>query len=295
MIFNKVVKSIQNDGMYVTMKKINHLFFLFFRRIYWQGKYFFNLLLGKNGRYVNHKYAKEFDITFYTPSFRSWMRAVLAHEKENITQSWIKNMSANEVLWDIGANVGVFALLAAKLKVKVVCFEPLFSNYHNLIRTIELNKDIAKLITVLPIAVSNKSMVDYFFIPSSDPGFSGSSFGEPINEQGEKLNYLYKTAVLGMSGDDVQKLLPDDLSGPDYIKIDVDNIEHKIIQGLENVIKNQNLKSVLIEINEELLEKKKYIVSILNANGFVNHIADREPTVLDRPNCNTYNYIFRRK
>ena len=115
MIFNKVVKSIQNDGMYVTMKKINHLFFLFFRRIYWQGKYFFNLLLGKNGRYVNHKYAKEFDITFYTPSFRSWMRAVLAHEKENITQSWIKNMSANEVLWDIGANVGVFALLAAKL------------------------------------------------------------------------------------------------------------------------------------------------------------------------------------
>ena len=136
--------------------------------------------------------------------------------------------------------------------------------------------------------------MNYFFIPSSEAGFSGSSFGEPINEQGEKLNYLYKTAVLGMSGDDVQKLLPDDLSGPDYIKIDVDNIEHKIIQGLEDVIKNQNLKSVLIEMNDEWLEKKIYIVSILNANGFVNHIADREPTVLDRP-CTTYNYIFRRK
>jgi len=165
MIFNKVVKSIQNDGMYVTMKKINHLFFLFFRRVYWKSKYFFSLLLGKKGRYVNHKYDKEFDIIFYTPNYRSWMRAVLAHEKENITQSWIKNMSANEVLWDIGANVGVFSLLAAKLRVKVVSFEPLYTNYHNLCRTIELNKDIAKLITVLPIAVSNKSMVDYFFIP----------------------------------------------------------------------------------------------------------------------------------
>ena len=138
-------------------------------------------------------------------------------------------------------------------------------------------------------------MVDYFFIPSSDPGFSGSSFGEPIDEKGEELSYLYKTAVLGMSGDDVQKLLPDELSGPDYIKIDVDNIEHKIIQGLDNVLKNPNLKSVLIEMNEDWLEKKISITSILNANGFVNNIADTEPTILNRQNCTTYNYIFRRK
>jgi FkbM family methyltransferase len=294
MIFTKVAKSILDDGIHHTMIKINNLFFLKIRRIYWKNKYFFTLLLGRGREYVNRKYDKGFDISFYTPNYRSWMRAVLAHKKENITISWIKNMSENEVLWDIGANVGVFSLLAAKFKVKVVSFEPLFTNYHNLCRTIELNKDIAKLITVLPIAISNKSTVDYLFIPMSDPGYSGCAFGEPINEHGKKLNYAYKSPVLGLSGNDVQKLLPDDLADPDYIKIDVDNIEHKIIQGLGDVIKNQNLKSVLIEIDEKWVEKSNLITSILNANGFVNYITDREPTV-NSPNCTTYNYIFRRK
>ena len=84
-IFKKLVKSLKNDSVGVTMKKINRVFVYFFlessARIYWKGKYFFSLLLGKKGRYVNHKYGKDFDIIFYTPNYRSWMRAVLAHEK----------------------------------------------------------------------------------------------------------------------------------------------------------------------------------------------------------------------
>jgi hypothetical protein len=37
---------------------------------------------------------------------------------------------------------------------------------------------------------------------------------------------------------------------PDYIKIDVDGAEQSIISGMSETIKNQRLKSVLVEVSE---------------------------------------------
>ena len=42
---------------------------------------------------------------------------------------------------------------------------------------------------------------------------------------------------------------------PDYIKIDVDGIEHYILKGSEKVI--NNAKSVLIEINDDFRAKNR--------------------------------------
>ena len=118
------------------------------------------------------------------------------------------------VLWDIGANIGVFSLLAAKYGVRVVSFEPLYSNYYVLCKNVEINSDISKLITVLPIALSDISMVDDLYIPTSDEGYSGVSFGEPIDQFEEfvkttrynkNLEYSSKSSILGMSGDEISK------------------------------------------------------------------------------------------
>ena len=144
------------------------------------------------------------------------------------------------------------------------------------------------------MALTDNSVIDYLYIPSSDPGNSGSAFGEPLDQYGNDLKYYYKSAVLGMSGDDLQLLLPDRIRNPDHIKIDVDNIEDKIIQGLlNNVLNNSNIKSILVEIDNTFQGKKYIIEKMLYSKGFINYSYDKEATTEDLK-CTTYNYIFRK-
>ena len=43
---------------------------------------------------------------------------------------------------------------------------------------------------------------------------------------------------------------------PDYIKIDVDGIEHLILRGGDKLFFSKKIKSVLIEINENFENQK---------------------------------------
>ena len=54
---------------------------------------------------------------------------------------------------------------------------------------------------------------------------------------------------------------------PNYLKIDVDNIENKVVKGASKLIKNKNLKSVLIEINPERNDDLE-ILNFLKSYGF---------------------------
>ena len=54
---------------------------------------------------------------------------------------------------------------------------------------------------------------------------------------------------------------------PNYIKIDVDGIEHKIINGANKTLDNENLKSILIELNTNL-SKHRLVIAELESYGF---------------------------
>ena len=46
---------------------------------------------------------------------------------------------------------------------------------------------------------------------------------------------------------------------PDFIKIDVDGLEHKVIEGAKQTLKNKKIKSLIIELNTNLSEHLKLI------------------------------------
>jgi len=75
------------------------------------------------------------------------------------------------------------------------------------------------------------------------------------------------THVQGMFG-----VTLDDLCGkwgfpyPNYIKIDVDGIEIFILKGAENVLRNPQLISVIIELGTP--EEQNEAVQLMNAAGF---------------------------
>jgi len=64
--------------------------------------------------------------------------------------------------------------------------------------------------------------------------------------------------------DEISKIL--NLPNPDYIKIDVDGIEHLILKGGINILSNS--KSVLIENSKKFTEQNEEIVKTLKELSF---------------------------
>jgi len=106
-------------------------------------------------------------------------------------------------------------------------------------------------------------------------GYSGHIFGDPING---KLSY-------GICSDTIKNLIMNNIiKSPDYIKIDVDGTEIKILNGMESLWSDSKLKSILIEFNNT--KDINYYSEFLNKFGFF---------LSQRPNGNNLNYIFSRK
>ena len=53
---------------------------------------------------------------------------------------------------------------------------------------------------------------------------------------------------------------------PNYLKIDVDGLEHQILEGGINTLSHKNIKSILIEINENYDEQEKDKINNVRKN-----------------------------
>ncbi|MBH11270.1 MAG: hypothetical protein CMG74_13140 [Candidatus Marinimicrobia bacterium] len=204
-------------------------------------------------------------ISFYCPDrkLRSRAKGFIAKEPETI--DWVNNFKEDEVLWDIGANIGIVSLYSATLGATVFSFEPLLENYSFLCENIKINK-FSNIITPFNIALSDKTKLDYLYINSESLGASGNTFGEATNQNGEQLDTIYKRPLIGYMIDDFIKKF--DVPVPNHIKLDVDGIEYEILHGAVNTLANPKVKSVLVEISILKMSVRDKIIDLLKNNGF---------------------------
>ena len=96
---------------------------------------------------------------------------------------------------------------------------------------------------------------------------------------GTTINYLLENEILEI---------------PDYIKIDVDGIEHLILEGGDRYLKNKKIKSLSIEINENFKEQYDNVLKIMYKNNF--KILHKKNNIKAHANksehLNIFNYIF---
>jgi FkbM family methyltransferase len=181
--------------------------------------------------------------------------------KEPDTLTWIKKMKKNSVFWDIGANVGLYSIFAAKTaSAKVYAFEPSFLNLELLYKNININL-LKDRITIIPVALSNKCEEGYFQLGSLDYGGALSTFANKYNKD-KKNNNSYKT--ISITSLKIKKIFS--LKNPHYIKIDVDGLEYEILQSLESLFKD--VRSILVENIMNNLIMHKNIKNILKKNNF---------------------------
>lgn len=194
-------------------------------------------------------------------------RAETLFSKEPETIQWIRNFKPNSIFYDIGANVGMYSIFAAinNKKNKIYSFEPHAGNFMSLVKNININ-NVSKTTFSFPVALSNKTKFTILYLDNMISGDSGHCLENSLDHNLNKINLPYQQNSFTTSLDDLIGKWKFPI--PNYVKIDVDGLESKIILGAKNLIKNKKLFSVLIEINPER-EKDKDILKFFKKNNFI--------------------------
>lgn len=205
------------------------------------------------------------EVIYATPNVFTQWRVDSLFTKEPDTIEWISGFQPGEVFLDIGANVGMYTIWAAKTRnVRTFAFEPESQNYALLYRNIVMN-GLSENVIAYCMALSDTSSYSLLHLSQFELGGSCHSFGEKVNHHLERRDTKLSQGCVSTTLDTLVSggVLP----VPNYIKIDVDGIEHKVLAGCQNVLTDPRVKSVLVEINTHLEQHRK-IIADMQALGF---------------------------
>ena len=229
----------------------------------------FGLILGekisksmkKKTRVIVHQ---SVDLKLFVPDELNDWRAITFASKEPETLAWIDTFENSSVFWDVGANIGLYSIYAAQKKsCKVVAIEPSIFNLEILAKNIALNK-AERLVTIFPIALTNQNSQGLFSMSSDEVGGALSTFGKEYGYDGKKLDFKFQFQGIGMRMDNAVDLWG--LDQPDYVKVDVDGIEHLVLEGFGEKLKK--VKSLLIEVNKDFKEQAAAIEHLMIKHDF---------------------------
>lgn len=204
-------------------------------------------------------------LMFSIPNSLCKYRVDTFSSKEPETLEWIDSMPKGSILWDIGANVGLYSCYAAKkCGARVFSFEPSVFNLELLGRNIFLN-NLANLITIIPLPLAGELGESKLNMTSTQWGGALSTFGQTYGHDGLPMEKVFEFSTIGLSMTDAIRMLQ--ISAPNYIKMDVDGIEHLILKGGLDVL--SRVDGVLIEINDHFAEQARDANTYLIEAGLI--------------------------
>ena len=207
----------------------------------------------------------DIEVVFATPNIAAKFRVDTLRSKEPDTIEWIAGFQHDDILVDIGANVGMYTIWAAKTRgVRVYAFEPESQNYALLYRNIMLN-GLSEQVVGYCLALSDEQACSRLYLNDFMAGGSCHTFGEKLDYRLEHRESRYSQGCISATLD--QLVAGGAVPAPTHIKIDVDGLEHKVLHGCRSVLADPRLKSVLVEINTNL-ELHRNIIRDMTALGF---------------------------
>jgi FkbM family methyltransferase len=166
---------------------------------------------------------------------------------------------------DIGANVGMYTVLAAVTReCRVFSFEPESQNFALLNRNILAN-DLSQRVTAFPIALSDEAGLSRLHLSEFAWGMSSHSLGVDVDHNLRARDILFAQGCVAARLDDL--ITQGSVPQPTRIKIDVDGFEHKVVAGAARTLQRPEVHSVLIEINHGITEHRA-IVETMKGYGY---------------------------
>ena len=126
--------------------------------------------------------------------------------------------------------------------------------------------------------------------PNFIEGSSLNTFGEKFNFEGKNFLAKQKYKIFGTTID----TMVDNgyLDIPNYVKIDVDGLEHLILEGGDKMFNNKKIRSVLIEVNENFKVQKEKVLKFMLDHNFKLLAKENTPENLSDKFIKTFNYRF---
>ena len=180
-----------------------------------------------------------------------------------------KLIKQNDILIDVGANIGFYTLNFEKLigeNGKIFAFEPEPDNFKLLEKNIIENK-LNNHVKVFHKAVSNKKGISNLLI---GPTSGTNSLVESFNTNDKIVEV--DTIVLDEFFSDFEHEI-------NFVKIDTEGHDAKVLQGMQKIIqKNQNIK-IMTEFVPEFLERSdsnsENYIELLTKNNMQLHFVDK--------------------
>jgi FkbM family methyltransferase len=225
-------------------------------------------------------------INFVVTSFLEYsLRAKQSYEREKVTMRWIKEfICQDDVVFDVGANVGAYSLVIGKMlkeKVgKVYAFEPEAGNYYSLNRNIRVN-NLEGRVLAYSMAFGKEELATTLFLSSTVTGSALHGIGDSVSE-GRRFQAGF---VQGVVVQTMQKFCRSRGSiVPNHVKIDVDGNEFDVLLGMGKLLTHPELRSLMVEVNEDLYPTQ--ISNLMEESGFKELMREK----WDRKN--TYNIVY---
>lgn len=170
--------------------------------------------------------------------------------KEPWTVAWIeRTLRDGDVFWDIGANVGGYALIAGSIAregTRVVAVEPAYANYAALCDNIALN-GLGDVVMPLPVLLSDATGLATLSLTDLSAG-AGVHTLEGIATQ--FLPTVERQIMLCYALDDLVEQF--ELPWPTLLKVDVDGAEEAVLAGASRALARSEFRSALVEVEDRL-------------------------------------------
>jgi len=160
-----------------------------------------------------------------------------------------QRIAPGAVVYDIGANVGFFTLLAAKLagpSGAVYAFEPLTRNLELLRKHVALNR--AENVHIVPLAISDRAGRARFATGAS-AAMGGLSEEGAIEVETTTLDALRVT-----------------IPPPSFIKMDIEGAEHSALSGARSLLRDAG-PAILLSMHGYV--QQKLCTALLREEGYV--------------------------
>lgn len=200
-----------------------------------------------------------------------WAGLTNGWEKESL-KLWIKLCETSDVILDIGANTGVYSLIAKAMKPssKVYAFEPVKRVFSKLQENILLN---SYDITALEKAVSNADGIATIYDTDAEHTYSVTVNENFVEANSKAIETTIETCTLNSF------IKQNNIAKIDLIKIDVETHEAEVLEGFGKHLSDYKPTLLIEVLNDEVGEKINklvqgldYLFFNINENGGIRQV-----------------------
>jgi FkbM family methyltransferase len=208
---------------------------------------------------------------------KSW-RSIYIRYEPYMTRTISSYLGVGGVFWDVGANIGLFSLCAAKIsgpEGRVVSFEP----SPEVFRLLSENVENCSSIVALRYGVGNSESVAEL---ASQGTSSAASFVEEVTLLSQ---HYHKEVPIVKTKVSMRKLdsLIDSLPLPNLVKVDVEGFELEALKGAKRLLESVR-PFLIIEIHPLQLALsgggEQELLDLLKTYSYEYQVIDRNPNSL---------------